>query len=138
MLIKPSRNLSPKILALILLTTSCTTSVEPEPSAPVTVSAKDTWAFEPEPDTYNNQALLDLRDLNETVAGESGFIRLSPDGRDFVKGDGSPIRFWAVNSYIWRKGQEEIADQARFLAKRGVPMAPTATSVLLGGLAIYH
>jgi hypothetical protein len=25
-----------------------------------------------------------------------------------------------VNSYIWRQGEEAIADQARFLAKRGV------------------
>ncbi len=117
------RQLSPKIIAWILLVTSCTaTSVEPEPipSKAVTVTAEDTWAFEPEPDTYNNQALLDLRDLNEKVAGESGFIRRSPDGRDFVKGDGTPIRFWALNSYIWRQGQEAIADQARFLAKRGV------------------
>jgi len=104
--------LSPYFLASILLATSCTaTSVEPEPapSVPVTVSAEDTWAFEPEPDTYNDRALLDLRFLNETVAGESGFIGLSADGRDFVKGNGTPIRFWAVNSYIWRQGEEAIA-----------------------------
>ncbi|MGB3513207.1 MAG: hypothetical protein WBA93_29140 [Microcoleaceae cyanobacterium] len=83
-------------------------------------SQTDTWAFQPEPDVYSSEAKLDLRYLNETVAGESGFIRLSADGDDFVKGDGKPIRFWAVNSYVWRKNSEALTDHARFLAKRGV------------------
>lgn len=123
---KPDRPLgkfSPSFLALLLLVTSCTKtagSPEPVPSTPVTVTETGTWAFTPEPDTYNNQSLLDLRFLNEKIAGESGFIRRSPDGRNFVKGDGVPIRFWAVNSDSWREGKEAIADQARFLAKRGV------------------
>ncbi len=120
---RPLGKFSPSFLALLLLVTSCTrtaVSPEPVPSTPVTVTEEETWAFTPEPDTYNNQALLDLRFLNEKIAGESGFIRRSPDGRNFVKGDGVPIRFWAVNSYIWREGKEAIADQARFLAKRGV------------------
>jgi hypothetical protein len=120
---RPLGKLSPSFLALLLLVTSCTkTPGSPEPiaSTPVTVTEAGTWAFTPEPDTYNNQALLDLRFLNEKIAGESGFIRRSPDGRNFVKGDGVPIRFWAVNSDIWREGKEAIADQARFLAKRGV------------------
>ena len=114
--------LSLSFLVLMLLTTSCivTPGEETVPSIPVTVTAQDTWAFEPETDTYNNQALLDLRYLNEKKAGDSGFIRVSSDGRDFVKGDGTPIRFWAVNSSIWNQGEEAIADQARFLAKRGV------------------
>jgi len=42
--------------------------------------------------------VLDLRYLNEEVAGEHGFIRLSPDGNSFVRGDGRPIRFWAASS----------------------------------------
>ncbi len=128
---RPLGKLSPSFLALLLLVTSCTrattggsplnsVSSEPVRSTPVTVTEAGTWAFTPEPDTYNNQALLDLRFLNEKIAGESGFIRRSPDGRNFVKGDGVPIRFWAVNSDSWREGKEAIADQARFLAKRGV------------------
>ncbi len=81
-----------------------------------------TWVFRPGRDTYSDEALLDLRGLNEDYAGQHGFIRLSEDGREFVRGDGEPIRFWAVNSYVWRKGRVALADNARFLAKRGVNM----------------
>lgn len=80
------------------------------------------WAFEPGRDRYSPKALLDLRPLNEKRAGEHGFIRLSRDGGDFVRGDGGLIRFWAVNSFVYRKGREALADNARFLAKRGVNM----------------
>ncbi|MEB3230165.1 MAG: hypothetical protein VKJ64_04085 [Leptolyngbyaceae bacterium] len=79
-----------------------------------------TWSFEPEPDTYSDQALLDLRFLNEAVAGETGFVRRSADGQDFVAGDGSPLRFWAVNSQVWERSPQALPDHARFLAKRGV------------------
>jgi hypothetical protein len=85
-------------------------------------SPTETWAFQPEPDDYDKRAKLDLRYLNEKVAGKSGFVRLSPNGQDFVRGDGQPIRFWAVNSYVWRKGTAALQDNARFLAKRGVNM----------------
>ena len=83
-------------------------------------SEKDSWAFEPAPDKYDPNALLDLRYLNEKVAGESGFIQLSSDKEDFVLGNGQSIRFWAVNSEIWQKDRTKMKDQARFLAKRGV------------------
>jgi hypothetical protein len=83
-------------------------------------SEKDSWAFEPAPDKYDPNALLDLRYLNEKVAGESGFIQLSPDKENFVMGNGQSIRFWAVNSQIWAKDLTVMKDQARFLAKRGV------------------
>jgi hypothetical protein len=86
-------------------------------------SEKDSWAFEPTPDKYDPNALLDLRYLNEKVAGESGFIQLSPDKEDFVMGNGQSIRFWAVNSQIWAKDLTIMKDQARFLAKRGVNLA---------------
>ncbi|MEM9215498.1 MAG: hypothetical protein AAGD25_14280 [Cyanobacteria bacterium P01_F01_bin.150] len=88
-------------------------STEPAPEEP-------TWAFTPEPDTYDRNALLDLRFLNEDIAGQTGFIRRSEDGKDFVKGDGSPIRFWAVNSEVWEKSPDELDNHAKFLAKRGV------------------
>ncbi len=83
-------------------------------------SEKDSWPFEPAPDKYDPKALLDLRYLNEKVAGESGFIQLSSDKEDFVLGNGQSIRFWAVNSEIWQKDRTKMKDQARFLAKRGV------------------
>ncbi len=84
------------------------------------VDPAQSWAFTPEPDTFSPEALLDLRDLNEPVAGETGFIRRSEDGKDFVTGDGSPLRFWATNTYVWSGHPEALADHARFLAKRGV------------------
>src|SRR5436190_20100153 len=83
-------------------------------------AAEGSWKFEPSPDTYSPDSLLDLRSLNEKFAGEHGFIRLSADGRDFVMGNGQPIRFWAMHSDIFGKTPEAMADQARFLAKRGV------------------
>ncbi|MDJ0731335.1 MAG: hypothetical protein QNJ33_15220 [Crocosphaera sp.] len=82
----------------------------------------ETWPFEPDRDSYNKNSLLDLRYLNEKIAGETGFIRLSTNGKDFVRADGKPIRFWAVNSYVWRKSYEQLEDHARFLSKRGVNM----------------
>lgn len=54
------------------------------------------WAFEPDADEFRADALLDLRHLNEKVAGESGFIKAAGDG--FQLGNGKPVRFWAINS----------------------------------------
>ncbi|MEB3355764.1 MAG: hypothetical protein VKK04_03400 [Synechococcales bacterium] len=90
--------------------------------APLGLSSPRTWAFEPAVDTYDGRSQLDLRFLNEAVAGESGFVHLSEDGRDFVKGDGTPLRFWAVNSSVWERSPADLPDHARFLAKRGVNM----------------
>ncbi|WOD38422.1 hypothetical protein [Nodosilinea sp. E11] len=84
------------------------------------VDPNQSWDFTPEPDTFSDEALLDLRYLNEAVAGETGFIHQSADGQDLVAGDGAPMRFWPVNSFIWQQKPAAIAEQARFLAKRGV------------------
>lgn len=88
------------------------------------------WRFEPARDTFSPDALLDLRGLNETVAGQHGFIRLSRDGADFVRGDRRPIRFWAVNTYVWRDKPDGLAEHARFLAKRGVNMVRYHSNLL--------
>ena len=90
-------------------------SIEPTPEEP-------TWAFTPEPDTYAEDALLDLRNLNEDIAGETGFVQLSEDGRGFTDGNGNPLRFWAANSQVWEQAPETLSDHAKFLAKRGVNM----------------
>ena len=79
-----------------------------------------TWAFEPKPDPFTDAALLDLRSLNEKASGETGFVKLSKDGNDFARGDGEPIRFWAVGSDLYRKSPEEMDRHCRFLAKLGV------------------
>ncbi|MGA2616114.1 MAG: hypothetical protein ABSF26_00810 [Thermoguttaceae bacterium] len=82
------------------------------------------WDFLPGVDKLDPAAVLDLRYLNEKVAGEHGFIRLSPDGNSFVRGDGQPIRFWAASPGF--QPEVDLAARkhdAQFLAKRGVNFA---------------
>ncbi|MES2200619.1 MAG: hypothetical protein V4498_00045 [candidate division FCPU426 bacterium] len=81
-----------------------------------------TWEFKPGPDPFGKGSLLDLRDMNEKVAGESGFVRLSADGNDMVLGNGRPARFWAVGTDLFRKSGVEMDRHARFLAAIGVNM----------------
>lgn len=96
-----------------------------EPRDLIADKPETTWPFEPARDNFSPSALLDLSSLNEKVAGEHGFIKLSPDGNDFVRGDGEPIRFWGGCTYAQRlarrKNDQSILEHhARFLAKRGV------------------
>ncbi len=91
------------------------------------------WAFDPPRDEFKADALLDLRSLNESVAGESGFVRVGTDGQ-FLLGNGKPERFWSCNCDIDRdrpfvarplsltKTEPDLAHAARFLAKRGINM----------------
>ncbi|HWX18346.1 MAG TPA: hypothetical protein VN578_00440 [Candidatus Binatia bacterium] len=88
------------------------------------------WAFQPPRDEFSPDALLDLRRLNEAVAGEHGFVRRSADGSDFVLGDGRPARFWAVNDAAFDKA---LARHARFLAKRGINMVRFHGNITPGG-----
>jgi len=82
-----------------------------------------TWAFTPARDAFASEALLDLRPLNEAAAGQAGFVRRSADGADFVLGDGTPARFWAITSfYKNERDAAKLAHHARWLAKRGVNM----------------
>ena len=67
-----------------------------------TPAASGTWAFQPARDQFRPDALLDLRSLNENVAGESGFVGVDANG-DFVLGNGDPVRFWAVNTNAGRE-----------------------------------
>ena len=95
-------------------------TVRPGGERPKTVTAKGSWAFEPAPDRFSKNALLDLRSLNEVFAGEHGFITRTRDGKDFARGDGKPIRFWAMHSEVALRGPKALAEHAKFLAKRGV------------------
>lgn len=84
--------------------------------------AAQTWPFMISHDAYKSDALLDLRGMNERVAGETGFVRLSADGNSFVRGDGAPIRFWSAVSDGATMRPEEMEAHCDFLAKRGVNM----------------
>lgn len=87
-----------------------------------------TWAFQ-YPDNTKPGAVLDLRYLNEKMAGASGFVRLSPDGNSFVLGNGKPVRFWAVGSDNYHGSPEDMEKNARFLAKLGVNMVRLHTQI---------
>lgn len=82
------------------------------------------WSFTYPGDNFTDDALLDLRYLNEEYAGENGFIKLSEDGNSFVDGAGKPIRFWCSNGGGLAKkfSDTEMKKYARFLAKMGVNM----------------
>ncbi len=85
--------------------------------------APEGWfAFEPDPDTFEESA-IDLRGLNEKVAGEHGHIRAKGD--DFILGStGRPVRFWAVNAgpNVVMMDRASVDYLARKLAKMGVNM----------------
>lgn len=93
------------------------------------------WAFDPKHDDFQAGAVLDLRSLNEEVAGQTGFVRSDATG-DLLRGDGEPLRFWAVGSFVamqrhWKpkplwpdvKTAPSLERHARFLAKHGVNLA---------------
>lgn len=78
------------------------------------------FAFEPasDPLTYSP---IDLRFLNERLAGEHGFIRTR--GPDFIhEGTGEAVRFWAVNVGLGfvNSADADLDLFARAMAKRGV------------------
>lgn len=85
---------------------------------------KEGWSFSYSGDNFTDDALLDLRYLNEKTAGENGFITLSADGNSFRTGNGKPIRFWSINGGDGTKSMTDadLARFARFLAKMGVNM----------------
>ncbi len=83
----------------------------------------DGWAFAYLEQGRSAAPLLDLRELNEPIAGQTGFVHLSKDGNSFVLGDGSPVRFWAVGSEVFRNpSDEDVKKHVKFLAKMGVNM----------------
>jgi len=53
------------------------------------------FAWEPDVDEFRDDALIDLRHLNEDVAGQNGRARAV--GNDFVLGSGEKVRFWGAN-----------------------------------------
>jgi hypothetical protein len=90
-------------------------------------SPQDGWRFTYPGDNFTEDALLDLSYLNEEVAGENGFIRLSQDSSYFVNDQGE-VRFWAINGGTLVRGHDpdlsdaDLVIYAKFLAKMGVNM----------------
>ena len=78
------------------------------------------WTFDPGTDPLAGTALLDLRSLNEQVAGQSGWVRSA--GGTFVLGNGKPVKFWGANAGkgIVALPHEQLDYLAARLAKCGV------------------
>jgi hypothetical protein len=89
----------------------------------------NSWAFRPAEDPFSDDCVTDLSHLNEDVAGQTGFIGLSEDGMSFVKGDGTPIRFWSAVSEMIGMTPEEQEVHCRWLAKMGVNMVRVGTDI---------
>ncbi|MFW6218444.1 MAG: hypothetical protein ACOC4K_05585 [Verrucomicrobiota bacterium] len=97
------------------------------------LSAQDGWFdFDPPKDAFTDQALLDLRFLNEREAGENG--RIIVRGEHFAhEATGEPVRFWGVNRGGWdRMSQKEWQEAARMLAKRGVNLVRFHSGIFHG------
>jgi hypothetical protein len=110
-------------LAVALITASVPGPAQAAQAPRPELDEQNSWAFMPPADKFTPDALLDLRSLNENVAGEKGFVRLSPDGNDFLLGDGTPVRFWATGSdFDQAGGADKLDEHFRFLAKLGVNM----------------
>lgn len=80
----------------------------------------DWFLFDPEADSFGSSP-IDLRGLNEAIAGENGWVQVR--GERFVhERSQQPVRFWAVNMAMENIHMDDtsIAYLAKFLAKRGV------------------
>ncbi len=87
------------------------------------------FAFAPPADPFTPDAGLDLRSLNESVAGAGGFIA-ARDGHFVHSSTGKTERFWGVNAGP-QKGddRQSMAAAARMLAKHGVNCVRVLTSI---------
>jgi hypothetical protein len=92
-------------------------------------STAGTWAFDYPGRHGSGQPLLDLRSLNEKEAGQSGFVRLTPDGNGFALGDGTPARFWSIGSEVYRQSPGDLIRHVRFLAGIGVNLVRLHTQL---------
>jgi len=92
--------------------------------APAATAQEGTWAFS-DRTAADGERLLDLRLLNEKVAGESGFVRCSEDGNELLLGSGRPVRFWAVSCGA---SGERLPETARWLAGLGVNLVRICSS----------
>ncbi|NLF40898.1 glycoside hydrolase family 5 protein, partial [bacterium] len=91
--------------------------------------APEGWfTFEPGRDTFEN-AVLDLRGLNEREAGSQGAVFRRGDQFVFEK-TGAPVAFWGVTACqnVWMMDKDDVDYLARRLAKMGVNMVRLHTS----------
>jgi hypothetical protein len=95
---------------------------------PFTPTEQNSWAFPADCPDPSAPSPIDLRYMNEVMAGADGPLRPSPDGNSLVRGDGEPFRAWMVHMPHGFDGQftadawsmEDYRRSARFLARLGV------------------
>ncbi|MDO8542195.1 MAG: hypothetical protein Q7S40_17285 [Opitutaceae bacterium] len=76
------------------------------------------WDWRPDrASAADDTPLVDLRRLNEPVAGRGGWVHR--EGDKLYLGNGKPVRFWGVNS-TGNAPLPELVELARALARRGV------------------
>jgi hypothetical protein len=85
-----------------------------------TASSEAGWfPFAPPADKFDRTSVIDLRGLNESFAGEHGWVQAQ--GGHFAFGStGEAVRFWAVNGPPGGLDQAGLKQSARTLAKYGV------------------
>src|SRR6476661_7958955 len=87
--------------------------------SPSSAETNDWFSFAPPEDGFA-ESPIDLRSLNEAVAGEHGRIAVK-DGHFVQSGKSEPIRFWAVNGPPHdAKDRAALRRTGRMLAKYGV------------------
>jgi len=87
--------------------------------SPSSAETNDWFSFAPPEDKFA-ESPIDLRSLNEAVAGEHGRIAVK-DGHFVQSGKSEPIRFWAVNGPPHdAKDRASLRRTGRMLAKYGV------------------
>ncbi len=79
------------------------------------------FPFAPKTDSFNADNAIDCRALNESFAGEHGFIAVK-DGAFVYGKTGEAVRFWAVNGPPPNLDGDALRQTARRLAKYGVNM----------------
>ena len=81
---------------------------------------KGYFSWEPYLDPFTDDALLDLRYLNEQQAGEKGFVRIT--NSNFITADSKPLKLFGVNLGYENllQDRDSIDYLAKILAKKGV------------------
>jgi len=92
------------------------------------LAAEEGWSeFTPSEDTFT-ESVIDLRLLNQKVAGQDGFVAAKGDQFIFAN-SGEPVRFWAVNAPPHELSGDALKKSARRLAKYGVNLARLHTPI---------
>jgi hypothetical protein len=89
-----------------------------KPDEKTHLAEEDFFAWEPPLDDFHSSP-IDLRSLNENVAGEHGYLRRA--GHTITLADGKPVRLFGINvgPENFRQDHETIDYLARKLAKLG-------------------